>query len=96
MSPKASLTASPSGKARSAIVTARSPSESPRIGIAKSLLTVETETKTETKTKTKAAAMWTNWPTDAIVKIALVAVQMHHLSAGTAGTRAVAAQILSQ
>lgn len=89
-------------KARSATVTARSPSGSPRIGIVKSLLTVETKTKTKTetetrtKTKTKGAAMWTNWPTDATVKIALVAVQMHHLSAGTAGTRAVAVQILSQ
>lgn len=53
LSPKASLTASPSVKARSATVTARSPSESPRIATTKSLLTGETETKKETKTETK-------------------------------------------
>lgn len=79
-------------KARSATVTARSPSESPRIATTKSLLTGETETKKETKTETKkeGAALLNHCPTDATVKTALVAVETHHLFAGIAGTRAAA------
>lgn len=74
LSPKASLTASPSAKARSATVTARSPRETLRIATAKSLLTGETETKTETKTKKEGAVIWSHCPTDATVKTVLVAL----------------------
>lgn len=88
LSPKASLTASLSVKARSATVTARSPRESPRIATAKSLLTGETETETKTKTKIGGTAMSSQCPTDVIVKTVLVAVQMHHPFAGIVGTMA--------
>ncbi len=76
LSPKANLTVTPSVKARSDMVTARSPSESPRIATAKSLLIEETKTETETETETKKeeAAMLSHFPTDATVKTVLVAV----------------------
>lgn len=78
-------------KAKSVTVTARNQSETPRSATAKSILTVETKTKTGTKTRKEAAAMWSNCLTGATVKTVRVAVSMHHLFAGTAGTRVVAA-----
>lgn len=81
---------SPSAKAKTAIVTARSPSESPRIATAKTLLTAETETKTGTERRNEGTAMRNPCPTDVTAKTAHVATQTHRLFAGIAGTRAAA------
>lgn len=78
--------------AKTATVTARSPSVSPRIATAKILLTAETETKTKTGTerRNEGTATRNHCPTDATAKTAHVATQTHRLFAGIAGTRAAA------
>lgn len=90
LSPKASLTVSPSVRARNATVTARSPSATQRSATARSPRTVGTKTKTrtETETKTEEATMLSKCATDATVKTLIMWRQV--TSEGIAGTRAAA------